>query len=224
MIFVTRFLFPIACVLLLGVSTPLVAQVERQNDIASEDQTPVLLVVGDSLSAAYNMPLDAAWPRLLESRLRDAGRPHRVINASITGDTTQGGRTRLPRLLERHQPAWVIIELGGNDGLRGFSLDVTRDNLTTMITSSQGAGARVLLTGILLPPNYGQGYTERFEALYGELSDEFGTLLVPFFMDGVALVEGMMQSDGIHPSEAAQPVLLDNVWRVLEPALSTPAG
>lgn len=184
----------------------------------------MLLVVGDSLSAAYNMPLDAAWPRLLETRLHDDGHPHRVVNASITGDTTQGGQTRLPRLLERHEPAWVIIELGGNDGLRGFSLDVTRENLITMITASQAVGARVMLTGIVLPPNYGQGYTERFEALYGQLSAEYDTLLVPFFMDGVALVDGMMQADGIHPSEAAQPVLLDNVWRVLEPALEQPAG
>ncbi|MEE4174154.1 MAG: arylesterase [Xanthomonadales bacterium] len=217
MSFVTRLLFPIACVLLLGLSTPLVAQ-DSQSD--GRQEPPALLVVGDSLSAAYNMPLDAAWPRLLEARLREAGTPHRVINASITGDTTQGGRTRLPRLLERHEPAWVIIELGGNDGLRGFSLDVTRDNLETMITASQAAGARVVLTGIVLPPNYGQGYTERFEALYGDLAQQYGVLLVPFFMEGVALVEGMMQADGIHPSEAAQPVLLDNVWQVLEPALT----
>lgn len=226
--FFTRFLFPIACVLLLGLSTPLVAQIDPRSDRPGDEPhqgaEPVVLVVGDSLSAAYNMPLEAAWPRLLEDRLRDAGHAYRVVNASITGDTTQGGRTRLPRLLERHQPAWVIIELGGNDGLRGFSLDVTRDNLTTMITASQSAGARVMLTGIVLPPNYGQGYTERFEALYGELSREYDTLLVPFFMDGVALVDGMMQADGIHPSEAAQPVLLDNVWRVLEAALDSPAG
>jgi acyl-CoA thioesterase-1 len=218
MLSVTRLLFPIACVLCLGLSTPLVAQEERQG----EDELPVLLVVGDSLSAAYNMPLDAAWPRLLEMRMHAAGHAHRVVNASITGDTTQGGRTRLPRLLERHQPDWVIIELGGNDGLRGFSLDLTRENLTTMITASQAAGARVLLTGIVLPPNYGQGYTERFEALYGQLSAEYDTLLVPFFMDGVALVDGMMQADGIHPSEAAQPVLLENVWSVLGPVLDQP--
>ncbi len=205
---ITRRLFFLACVLWLSVSTPLVAQEE-----------PVVLVVGDSLSAAYNMDLDASWPRLLEQRLADRGRPHRVVNASITGDTTQGGLTRLPRLLERHSPDWVIIELGGNDGLRGLSLDVTRSNLETMVRLSQASGARVLLTGILLPPNYGQSYTEQFEALYGELAARYDTLLVPFFMERVALVDGMMQADGIHPNASAQPVLLDNVWTVLWPAI-----
>jgi len=207
---VTRLFQSVVCVLLLVLSTPLAAREE-----------PVILVVGDSLSAAYNMPLDAAWPRLLEERLRDNGQKYRVVNASITGDTTQGGLTRLPRLLERHEPAWVIIELGGNDGLRGLSLDVTRSNLETMITRSQAAGARVLLTGIMLPPNYGQSYTERFQGLYSELSKAHDTLLVPFFMEGVALVDGMMQDDGIHPSVDAQPVLLDNVWTVLGPAMRT---
>jgi acyl-CoA thioesterase-1 len=212
MIPITRCLSLIACVLCLSVSIRLAAQEE-----------PVVLVVGDSLSAAYNMALDAAWPRLLEERLADAGTPHTVVNASITGDTTQGGLTRLPRLLERHQPAWVIIELGGNDGLRGLSLEVTRSNLESMIRQSQQAGARVLLTGIMLPPNYGQSYTEQFQALYGALAEQYGTLLVPFFMDGVALVEGMMQDDGIHPSVEAQPILLDNVWDVIGPEVTDPA-
>lgn len=211
--FIIRCLFCVFCVLLATLSTPLAAR-----------DAPVLLVVGDSLSAAYNMDLDAAWPRLLEQRLRGRGGEWRVVNASITGDTTQGGRTRLPGLLERHDPDWVIVELGGNDGLRGLSLDVTRDNLEAMITASQAAGARVLLTGIILPPNYGQSYTERFQGLYAELAETHGTLLVPFFMDGVALVDGMMQDDGIHPSVAAQPVLLDNVWTVLAPALDETKG
>ncbi len=211
--FIIRCLFCVFCVLLATLSTPLAAR-----------DAPVLLVVGDSLSAAYNMDLDAAWPRLLEQRLRGRGGEWRVVNASITGDTTQGGRTRLPGLLERYDPDWVIVELGGNDGLRGLSLDVTRDNLEAMITASQAAGARVLLTGIILPPNYGQSYTERFQGLYAELAETHGTLLVPFFMDGVALVDGMMQDDGIHPSVAAQPVLLDNVWTVLAPALDETKG
>lgn len=180
---------------------------------------PVVLVIGDSLSAAYNMGLDEAWPSLLEQRLDEQGYGMQVVNASITGDTTQGGVTRLPRLLDRHDPALVIIELGGNDGLRGFSLDVTQGNLESMIQLSQAAGARVLLTGIMLPPNYGENYTERFHALYSQLAESYETLLVPFFMDGVALVDGMMQADGIHPSVEAQPVLLDNVWSVLSPVL-----
>lgn len=208
MFFQSRLLVSLACVLFLGLSTPLAAQDE-----------PVILVVGDSLSAAYNMDLDASWPRLLERRLRDQGDAYTVVNASITGDTTQGGLTRLPRLLDRHAPEWVIIELGGNDGLRGLSLDVTRSNLEAMVQRSQAAGARVLLTGIMLPPNYGQSYTEQFQALYAELAATHDTLLVPFFMEGVALVDGMMQDDGIHPNAQAQPVLLDNVWAVLGPAL-----
>ncbi|MEM1411778.1 MAG: arylesterase [Pseudomonadota bacterium] len=210
---ITRLRYLLVCVLCLGLST----QLKAQGD-------PVIVVIGDSLSAAYNMPLDAAWPRLMEARLREVGHPYRVINASITGDTTQGGLTRLPRLLERHSPAWVIIELGGNDGLRGFSLQVTRANLEAMIQQSQAAGAKVLLTGIMLPPNYGQSYTEQFQALYGSLAETHDTLLVPFFMEGVALVDGMMQADGIHPSVEAQPVLLDNVWTVLWPTLEAGDG
>ncbi|KAA9133586.1 arylesterase [Marinihelvus fidelis] len=183
-------------------------------------ERPVLLVIGDSLSAGYNMPLDAAWPRLLEQRLQDHGHDFDVVNASVTGDTTQGGRTRLPRLLERHQPAWVIIELGGNDGLRGLPLATTRANLEAMVRASTDAGAQVMLTGIVLPPNYGSGYTQAFEAIYTDLAEQHRALLVPFFMEGVALTKGMMQADGIHPNEQAQPILLDNVWAVLAPALS----
>lgn len=186
---------------------------------SSAENDPVILVIGDSLSAGYGMELSESWPRLLQNRLDDNGHRYRVLNASITGDTTQGGRTRLPRLLEKYAPEVVIIELGGNDGLRGFSLEITRANMAAMIEASQAADARVVLTGIMLPPNYGQTYTERFQAMYGDLSKQYQTLLVPFFMDGVALEEGMMQGDGVHPTASAQPVLLDNVWSVLGPAL-----
>lgn len=186
---------------------------------ARAEEPEVILVLGDSLSAGYGMALEASWPRLLQTRLDGNGQRYRVVNASITGDTTQGGLTRLPRLLDKFQPRWVILELGGNDGLRGLSLDVTRNNLEQMIRLSQAAGADVVLTGIVLPPNYGPTYGERFRALFSELAEESGVLLVPFLMDGVALVDGMMQDDGIHPNAEAQPVMLDNVWAVLGPAL-----
>ncbi len=179
----------------------------------------MILIVGDSLSAGYGMELDQAWPRLLQKRLDDNGHEYRVFNSSITGDTTQGALARLPRLLERQRPRWVILELGGNDGLRGIGIDVTRANFVQMIEQSRAVGAQVMLTGIRLPPNYGPTYTERFHAMYGELADQYGLLLVPFFMEGVALEPELMQEDGIHPNAAAQPVLLDHVWTVLEPAL-----
>lgn len=185
---------------------------------ASADQR-VILVVGDSLSAGYYMPLEQAWPSLLEQRLAGNGQEYRVANASITGDTTQGGLARLPRLLDLYEPDIVIIELGGNDGLRGIGIEVTRRNLAGMIEASQAAGATVVLTGIMLPPNYGPTYTERFQAIYPELAEQYDLLLVPFLLEGIALDPDLMLDDGIHPNAAAQPRLLDNVWPVLTRAL-----
>ena len=185
--------------------------------LAAEE--PVIVVLGDSLSAGYGMEFNESWPRLLQNRLNDNGQRYRVINSSITGDTTQGGVARLPRLLDKYQPEVVIIELGGNDGLRGFSLEITRSNLAAMIEAGQAAGSKVMLTGIMLPPNYGSTYTKGFQAMYSELAARYELLWVAFLMEGVALVDGMMQDDGIHPNAAAQPVLLDNVWAVLEPVL-----
>lgn len=141
------------------------------------------------------------------------------MNSSITGETTQGGLTRLPRLLEKYQPEIVIIELGGNDGLRGLGIEVTRQNLVSMIEQSQAMDAHVILTGIRLPPNYGAAYVEQFEAIYGELAEQYGLSLVPFMMEGVALDSAMMQGDGIHPNARAQPRLLENVWAELVTAL-----
>jgi len=186
--------------------------------LASEP--PVLLVLGDSLSAGYGMERDKSWVSLLETRLAERGYVYRVLNSSISGDTSQGGLTRLPRLLERYQPQIVIIELGANDGLRGIDPAVTRANLADMIMRSQATGARVLLAGIKLPPNYGSAYLQQFESMYDDLASEYGTLLVPFFMDGVAMEPEFLQADNIHPNEAGQPVLLENVWAVLEPALA----
>lgn len=181
-------------------------------------------MLGDSLSAAYNMEARAAWPSLLETRLKEDGYDWRVFNSSITGDTTQGGVSRLPRLLERYAPGIVILELGGNDGLRGLAPEVTRQNLVEMIEMSRAAGARVLLTGIRIPPNYGAQYVAEFERIYPELSEQYGTALVPFFMEGVALDPAMMQGDGIHPSVEAQPLLLDNLWPALKPLLGCNPG
>jgi acyl-CoA thioesterase-1 len=183
------------------------------------DEPPVMLILGDSLSAGYGMNSDQSWVHLLGLRLIDTGHAYRILNSSISGDTTQGGLARLPRLLDRYQPRIVIIELGGNDGLRGINPDITRTNMTSMIQSSQQSGAKVLLAGIKLPPNYGADYIEQFESMYADLAREYETLLVPFFMDGVVFKSGLLQADGIHPNEKGQPVLLENVWRILEPAL-----
>ena len=182
-------------------------------------EPPVFLILGDSLSAGFGMDKNQSWVHLLETRLNDSGHTYRILNSSISGDTTQGGLARLPRLLNRYQPEIVIIELGGNDGLRGINQAVTRANMTSMIRHCQQSGAKVLLAGIKLPPNYGAAYIEKFESMYADLAREYDTLLVPFFMDGVVFKPGLLQADGIHPNEKGQPVLLENVWQVLEPSL-----
>jgi acyl-CoA thioesterase-1 len=186
----------------------------------SANEPPVLLILGDSLSAGYGMDRERSWVTLLDLRLQEYGYSYRILNSSISGDTSQGGLARLPRLLDRYKPEIVIIELGANDGLRGINPDITRNNLTNMIQQSQRIGARVLLAGIKLPPNYGTTYLEKFESMYAELANEFETLLVPFFMEGVAMRPDLLQADNIHPNEKGQPVLLENVWTILEPVLS----
>ncbi len=188
---------------------------------------PSVLVVGDSLSAGYGIELRDGWVTLLQQRLVQQGYPHAVVNASISGDTTSGGRARLPGVLKRHRPQIVILELGGNDGLRGLSLRETRANLDAMIKAAKSAGAQVLLVGIHLPPNYGPEFTAKFHAIYHDLARAHHATLVPFLLEGVALTPGLMQPDGIHPRAAAQPRLLDNVWPYLEPLLkpeTTPPG
>ena len=178
-----------------------------------------MLIVGDSLSAGYGLAIHENWPSLLEARLAAAGHPHRVINASISGDTTSGGLARLPAALERHSPSIVLIGLGGNDGLRAIPIPEIRRNLSRMIQLSAAAGAQVLLAGIHIPPNYGPAYTEAFHEVYHQLAQEYGTGLIPFILDGVALDPALMQEDGIHPTAAAQTLILDNVWTELEPLL-----
>lgn len=180
-----------------------------------------LLIVGDSLSAAYGVPSDRAWAHLLQERLNNNGLSQwNVVNASISGETTDGGARRLPGLLADNSPDVVVIELGGNDGLRGFPPSVIESNLAQMITQVQDAGAQAILVGMQIPPNYGQRYTQMFADIFPKLSDRYNTALVPFFLQGVYDQEGMMQDDGIHPSAEAQPKLLENVWPVLKPALN----
>ncbi|MDP4548859.1 MULTISPECIES: arylesterase [unclassified Marinobacter] len=178
-----------------------------------------LLVVGDSLSAAYGVPSETAWVALLRDRLEREGLPWQVVNASISGETTDGGLRRLPRLLELNEPEVVVIELGGNDGLRGFPPNVIEANLAKMIELSLDAGAAPVLVGMQIPPNYGQRYTQMFSDIFPSLSDRYEVGLVPFFLEGIYDQEGLMQGDGIHPTEEAQPLLLENIWPELEPLI-----
>ena len=179
-----------------------------------------ILIVGDSLSSEYGIRRQSGWVELFRQRLAQKySNPPEVINASISGDTTSGGVSRLPRLLEQHQPGLVIVELGGNDALRGLSLDMTRKNLIQMIESAQQAGALTILTGIQIPANYGPVYTEAFRTLYPEVADATGAILVPFLLAGLETDRNLFIEDGIHPSEQAQPILLDNVWQATETVL-----
>jgi acyl-CoA thioesterase-1 len=178
-----------------------------------------ILVVGDSLSAGYGLEQQQVWVTLLRDRLASAGYSIPVVNASITGDTTRGGLARLPAALTREEPDLVVIALGGNDGLRGFAPDQTRRNLREMIHLSRKSGADVLLLGVKLPANYGKTFGEKFHRVYLDLAAELDVPLVPFFLEGVAETRDLMQPDGIHPSAAAQPRILDNVWQVLAPLL-----
>ena len=179
--------------------------------------TSTVLVLGDSISAGYGVPAGSGWVALLDTAIRTQGTT--VVNASISGETTEGGKARLPGLLSEHRPSVVVLELGGNDGLRGFPLAVTRANLERMIADAKASGATVLLVGMRIPPNYGPRYTEGFHALYGELSEAHGTALVPFLLEGIAGIPGNMQEDGIHPTTAVQPAILDRVLPALRPLL-----
>jgi acyl-CoA thioesterase-1 len=192
------------------------------NAAADKGGGPVLLVVGDSLSAEYGLPRGTGWVQLLSDRLRGNGSNYKVVNASISGETTSGGRTRLPALLKQHRPKIVVLELGANDGLRGLPLAVMRDNLATMIRQSQEAGARVLLVGIRVPPNYGRDYAERFFATFPALAREHKVALAPFLFEGFADSLELFQGDRIHPAVEAQPRMLENVWPALRPLFAEP--
>ncbi|MDX9874177.1 MAG: arylesterase [Spongiibacteraceae bacterium] len=179
-----------------------------------------ILVLGDSISAAYGLPREQGWVALLAQQMPE----HTIVNASISGETTEGGLQRLPQLLERHQPDVLIIELGGNDGLRGFPLQRLRANLSSMTELGQAAGARVLLVGMKIPPNYGPRYTSGFEQAFIDTAAQYETALVPFFLERVAAEPGMMQDDGIHPTAAAQQRLLENMLPQLEALLKAPSS
>ncbi|MDH4871916.1 arylesterase [Pseudomonas sp. BN515] len=187
--------------------------------LAQEAMAGTVLVIGDSISAAFGLESSQGWVSLLQKRLDEKGYKQRVVNASISGDTSTGGVSRLPGLLAEHKPELVIIELGGNDGLRGQPPAQLQQNLASMIDSSKAQGASVLLLGMRLPPNYGVRYTTAFANVFSTLAAEKQVPLVPFFLEGVGGVPGMMQSDGLHPALQAQPRLLDNVWPTLEPML-----
>lgn len=186
---------------------------------AAATRKPVIMVMGDSISAAYGIPPEKGWVSLLSERLQRQSFPHRVVNASISGDTTANGVYRMPEALEKHRPSLVIIELGGNDGLRGLSLDRMKKNLARMIEMALDADARVVLAAIRIPPNYGRRYTRAFYRTYEQLAQHYDVPLVPFLLESVGGRQAFIQDDGLHPTESAQPIILDNVWRVIEPQL-----
>jgi acyl-CoA thioesterase-1 len=181
-----------------------------------------IVVLGDSLSAGYGIKVEQGWVRLLEQRLASEGYGYRVVNASVSGETTQGGLARLPRALETHKPAIVIVELGGNDGLRGLQLAASRDNLSKIIEKARSAKAQVLLVGMMIPPNYGPRYGEEFREMFVALARKYSLAFVPFLLDQVALKPELMQADGIHPNAAGQPQILENLWPRLKPLLVAP--
>jgi acyl-CoA thioesterase I len=187
-----------------------------QNAVASDH---TILVLGDSLSAALGIRPEQGWVALLAQRLQAQGYGYQIVNASVSGETTSGGPERLPRALQLHQPGTVILELGANDGLRGLPVDETRENLAHMVRLSQAAGARVLLVGMRIPPNYGPRYTEAFARMFPELANQYHLPLVPFLLEKVALDPTRMQQDGMHPNARGEPPVLDTLWPYLKPLL-----
>ena len=185
--------------------------------VQSKEKT--VLVFGDSLSASYNLPTEKGWVNLLQQKFNQQDIPIKFVNGSISGETSSGGLVRFPSQLEQAQPEVVILELGANDGLRGFDLATTRANLTKMIEMSHQAGAKVLLAGIHIPPNYGRTYTQKFDQIFQDLSSSDNVALIPFILQGVATVPGMMQDDGLHPNENGQKVIVETVYRHLAPLI-----
>lgn len=181
-----------------------------------------VVVLGDSLSAGYGVKIQEGWVNLLSKRLATEGYGYSVVNASVSGETTQGGLARLPRALEAHKPSIVIVELGGNDGLRGLPLAASQDNLRQIIELAQTAKARIVLVGMVIPPNYGARYGQEFRDMFAALAAKYRPAFVPFFLDQVALKPELMQADGLHPNALGQPQLLENLWPKLKPLLVAP--
>lgn len=186
---------------------------------AQATQPPTVLVFGDSLSAGYGIDVDQSWTTLLQERLRNLGYEHRVVNASITGETTEGGATRIDAALTNFSPDLIILALGGNDGLRGFPPERMKANLERIIRQSQASGAAVVLLGIRIPPNYGPRYTRAFESIFREVAEALDVRWIEFFMDGIALNDKLLQADRIHPNAEAQPILLENAWPIISATL-----
>jgi len=186
----------------------------------SHAQAPTILIVGDSLSAGFGIDVDQSWATLLQSRLEEQGYEYRVVNASIGGETTEGGATRIDQALQTFSPTLVILELGGNDGLRGIPANRMQDNLEKIILKSRASGATIVMLGIRIPTNYGRRYREAFENVFRDLASQHDIPWIEFFMEGIAFNEDLMQSDGIHPNATAQPLLLDNAWPIITAALA----
>ena len=182
-------------------------------------ESPTILILGDSLSAGYGIDVDQSWAALLQQRLEEQGYEHRVVNASISGETTEGGATQIENAIETFSPALIVLALGGNDGLRGFPPVRIKENLRAIADKAKASGADVVLLGIRIPTNYGTRYTNAFEAVYPEVAEELDLLWLEFFMEGVALNDELLQDDRIHPNAAAQPILLDNAWPIIRATL-----
>lgn len=202
-----------------AVAAPTVHAINGSAPQAADSRQPVILMFGDSVSAGYGIRVERGWVNLLAQKISQLGYGFRVVNASVSGETTSGGLSRLPHALEVQHPSILILELGGNDGLRSLPLETTRDNLDKMIQLARAQSIKVLLVGMRLPPNYGERYTTGFQKMYADLAQQYKVPLVPFLLEKVALDPALMQADGIHPTEPAEPLLLDTVWPKLEPLL-----
>jgi acyl-CoA thioesterase-1 len=217
----TAFVASVALLLsaLFAIATPSTSGAVESSSTQVDTAKPVILILGDSISAEYGLQRDSGWVKLLEGRLREQHYDYPIVNASISGETTSGGRARIDELIGRLKPAIVIVELGGNDALRGLALATTQENLAAIVTTSQKAHASVLLIGMQVPPNYGKAFADRFAAIYSETAKRYKTALTPFFFAGFADRFDLFQADRIHPTAEAQIRLLDNVWPNLQPIL-----